>query len=617
MPIVGLDFETYYDKDYTLKKIDTPLYVTDERFHLWGVGINDCYYDNETDAFNALMAIDWSKTVLLCHNTAFDAYILNYQYGITPRFFMDTLSMARPIYKNVTKLGLDHLAKYLGFQGKTSDILARIKGKRDLSPDESMECGEYCLQDISEMWLLFDHLIPFFNDMELDLIDATIEMFATPRFMADDAKLDKEIDRILQHKESVFQGVQHLLPPDEPATRGEDIKQILRSPLKFAKTLEHNNIAVPKKVSPTTGKETYAFAKTDLGFKSLSDQPSSVADLLRKARLEAKSETEIVKVTKLKQYSKQCNTIPAFLNYSTAQTMRWSGKEIQLQNMGRDGEMRKSLIAPPGYRVGVVDSGQIEARCLAWFAEQDDLLDTIRQNDLDPDNNPDAYCKMASKIYGFPVTKANKLERFIGKVAVLGLGYGMSAEKFQITLAQGVMGPPVKVELEICQKVVNTYRQDNYKIKNIWGIASGWLSRMSSGQDIYPYKGISFAGTRIYSHHGMFLTYDKLRYDGNDNSYKYQSPKNGRFVEKYIYGALLIENIIQHISRNIIAEQLLNARKRYPLLLTVHDEGVFLLPEKEADEGMEFLYDVFTTAPKWCPDIPLSAEGGHAKNYSK
>jgi len=93
-----------------------------------------------------------------------------------------------------------------------------------------------------------------------------------------------------------------------------------------------------------------------------------------------------------------------------------------------------------------------------------------------------------------------------------------------------------------------------------------------------------------------------------------------RFVVKGKKGPFIVhncENIIQHISRNIIAFQMLMVSKRYKVLLTVHDEVVVLIPENEADKGMEFLYKCFTTAPKWCPDIPLSADGGYDYRYSK
>ena len=89
-----------------------------------------------------------------------------------------------------------------------------------------------------------------------------------------------------------------------------------------------------------------------------------------------------------------------------------------LQNLKRGGELRRSILAPKGHVVVVADSAQIEARVLAWLSQQMDIVNAFA-------TKQDVYKLMASAIYGVPVEDITKDQRFIGKICVLGLGYGM------------------------------------------------------------------------------------------------------------------------------------------------------------------------------------------------
>lgn len=603
--IVPLDFETFFSVHYTLRKMDTPIYVNHPDFKIHGVAINNAYYDNMPDIIKAIHAIDWKNSALLAHNAAFDGYILTQIFGVYPAYYLDTLSMARPFFQNILKsLGLDSISKYLGFQGKTSDILTRTKGIRDLNKADSLEMGEYCLQDVSEMCLVYGVLIQDFPEFEMDLISMTIQMFTEPNFIADVPRIDEEIRRIENEKIKLFAQVENLLGP----LGSDTVVQVLRSGPKFANALAKNGCEAPTKISPTTGKETYAFAKTDLAFKELDKHPNHNIRLLRRARLLSKSDTAYNKATKLREYANY-GSIPTFLNYAKAQTLRWSGKELQMQNMNRGGEMRRSLCAPKGYQIGVMDSGQIECRMLAWLADQTHILDIFVKNG-------DVYKEMAKDIYGKAVEDINKNERFVGKVAILGLGYSMSAPKFQLVLATGAMGPPVDLDLEECRKVVNVYRRTNNKIVELWQLADRWLHAIAVNTEYTTpdYKGMRFEKGKLWTHEGMFLNYNDMRYDGQTRSFTYLGA-NG--LRKKIYGALLIENIVQHLARNLIARQTLEVKKKMPVLLIVHDEVVTMFPTPMAEYAIDYMYKCFIVPPAWCPGIPLSAEGGYAHNYSK
>jgi len=397
--------------------------------------------------------------------------------------------------------------------------------------------------------------------------------------------------------------------------RFDVVERILRSAGMFADQLAMAGIKVPMKISKTTGKLTHAFAKTDEEFLKLQAHPQRHVRKLFAARMAAKSTTALDKAIKLLAMSKH-GPIPAYLNYWAAQTGRWSGGDkIQLQNMPRGGEMRKSLIAPKGHLLTVIDSSGIEMRMLAWLSDNKAMLADIAAG-------IDVYVKMASKIYDIPMSQIDYTQRFVGKVAILGLGYSMSAEKFQITLAIGTMGPPVQISLQEAQKVVHAYRTINWPVKHLWTQAEVWLKIMMADGNSTPqtYKGITFDTEKATLPDGTILYYPNMRgeYNHTYDSYgNFQYTSQGGKLTKYIYGALFVENLTQALARSVIAEQTLEVAKKIPCLLLVHDEFVGLTPIPMKDHVEHYMFKCFTKQPDWCKDLPLGAEYGTAREYSK
>ena len=85
--------------------------------------------------------------------------------------------------------------------------------------------------------------------------------------------------------------------------------------------------------------------------------------------------------------------------------------------------------------------------------------------------------------------------------------------------------------------------------------------------------------------------------------------------KKKLYGGKIVENIVQAVARCVMTDGMLRIQKRYPVVLTVHDEAVALVPEAEAESAYDFMIDCMTTAPKYMPGIPLAADGGWGKCY--
>ena len=182
MDIVTIDFETYYDKEYSLSKITTEEYVRSDLFETIGVSVkvNDNPGDwySGTDVQGFLNGLDYSDKAILCHHAAFDGAILSWRYGIKPRLWLDTLSMARPTL-NVTVGGsLARLALHFKLGEKGTEVIQALgKHCKDFTPAQLKAYGSYCIHDGDLTYKLFKKLAPGFSTAEMMVIDQVIRMY--------------------------------------------------------------------------------------------------------------------------------------------------------------------------------------------------------------------------------------------------------------------------------------------------------------------------------------------------------------------------------------------------------------------------------------------------------
>lgn len=604
--IVTLDFETFYDKTYTLSgKINTSEYIRDDRFHAHGVGIKigngkTLWYTGKNIPL-ALREIDWARSALLAHNTAFDGFICSHVYDVKPAFYLDTLSMARAAHGHHMRHDLDTVAKAHGFAGKVKrDALADTKGKQQLTDKEERALGAYCVDDVDDTYKIFWKLHDHIPDEELRLIDLTLRMFCDPVLRIDIPRVQAELEAEIGGKAAAL------------LRSGASIETLMSND-KFAELLKREGVNPPMKTSPSTGKPTYAFAKSDLDFQQLLRHPNKNVVALAEARLKVKSTIGETRAARFLEAGKNGMKLPILLNYSGAHTHRWSGgNKMNLQNLKRGGELRRSILAPKGHVIVVADSSQIEARVLAWLAQQMDIVNAFANKD-------DVYKLMASAIYGIPVEQVTKDQRFIGKICVLGLGYGMGPNKLQQTLKQGTMGPPVDISLEECRRIVNIYRSRNYKIKNLWKIMDGIIASMLTGTS-GEFGPLTYGKGYIQLPSGLFLQYYGLHGEAevrHDDLVVNEATYLTRQGRSKIYGGLLTENVVQALARCIIADQMLEISKKYRVVTMSHDEIVAVCPKKDADRCLADMLRIMATSPEWARGLPLDAEGGWDINYSK
>lgn len=448
-----------------------------------------------------------------------------------------------------------------------------------------------------------------FPESELKLIDMTIRMFTEPTLHLDDALMVDRLEHVREQKKQLLGTLMQRL---ECATE-EDVRKKLASNPQFAQLLRDAGVEPPMKTSPTTGKPTYALAKNDEGFLTLQEHDDPHVQQLCAVRLGTKSTLEESRIERFISIGERNKgRLPIPLKYYGAHTGRWSGSDgVNLQNLPSRDKGKKALknaITPPdGFTLVNCDSSQIEARVLAWWAGQEDVVSQFA-------SGQDVYSLFASKIYGRAISKADPVERFVGKTCVLGLGYGTGAEKLRHTLKTSPPGADLPVET--CKSYVDTYRNVNYAIVDIWRECDQALQAMlHGGQEGFwlgNHKVVWVDKTGVRLPNGLYIRYPGLRMEDGKMVYTSRRGVNN------IWGGVVVENVVQALARIIVGEQMVSlADIGLRPVLTVHDAAVCLVPDEHCEEGVALITQVMSTAPKWANGLPVACEAKSGKSYGE
>lgn len=611
MKIITLDFETYYDRAYSLSKLTTEEYIRDEQFEVIGVSVQEddsssssstWFSGTEKETREFLQQFDWENSLAVAHNAMFDMAILSWRFDIKPARIADTLSMARAIHGTQVGGSLKALTEYYGIGKKGTEVLNALgKHRTDFSEEELDAYAGYCKNDTAITYKLFKCLMAEgFPLVELKLIDLTLRMFTEPVLEVGSFLLESHLEE-LKEKKAEWLG-------KAKVTR----EQIMSNP-QFAELLKEQGVVPPTKVSPTTGKETLAFAKTDEAFQALKEHENPIVQMLVSARLGVKSTIEETRTERFINIGNR-GSLPIPLRYYAAHTGRWGGDDkINMQNLPRGSILKNAMLAPHGYMFLDCDSSQIEARTLAWLAEQDNLVGTFARGE-------DVYKVMASSIYGKPEDEITKDERFIGKTTILGCGYGMGAAKFQAQLKS--MG--VELAQDECERIIRIYRGANPAITRLWRTCNDALTAMVRNQTVTLGRGglLIVEGKRgIRLPNGLYIQYPNLRQRVDEETGRqelvYDTKKGRAVIPNRIYGGKVVENLCQALARLIIGHHLLLINKKLKVVMTVHDAVGCIAPEQEAEEAMQYIYKCMKQTPDWAEGLPLDCEGGFGASYGE
>lgn len=438
MPVATwfFDFETFYTQEYSLKRMTPVEYILDPRFEAVGCAIKEGVCGNtfwvdgpDLPKFFA----DLPKDIIgVSHNWLFDGCILAWRYNFIPQLAVCTLSASRALLAHkLRSLSLDNVSKYLGLPPKGNTVHKVIGLNLDMIKAAGIydEYVDYSKRDADNCALIFDILVrgaePPNKDIprpdklpvsEILIMDTVMRAAIQPRFHLNQEILYDHLGKIEAQKNELLARAMLI---------GADGKSDLMSNERFAELLRNIGVEPPTKISPTTGKLTYAFAKTDQGMVDLEEHEDPSVQALAAARLGHKSTIEESRVKRLISISnlqwpahvthgsnEQLRLMPVPLRFSGAHTHRLSGDwKLNMQNLPRGSALRRALIAPPGHKVLKRDASQIEARVNAWFCGQDDLVAQFARGE-------DVYSNFASHVFGEKVTKKDKPKRFVGKTCV-------------------------------------------------------------------------------------------------------------------------------------------------------------------------------------------------------
>jgi DNA polymerase len=614
MDIVVLDFETYYDQQYSLSKLTTEEYIHDLRFEVIGFAYkrNDeptvwVSGRDEADVIAALDAIDWERTALVAHNAAFDAGILAFRYNIHPKIIMDTQSMGRAALGVDASVSLANMALHYAVGAKGTEVNdAKGKHAEDFTAAEFAAYGNYCINDVELTHDIFYRMMDDgFPKPELKLIDMTIRMFTRPLLELDTDMLNAHLVEVKESKRTHLISTLAAVGRDDLAavaivegTDHEHVQKALRSGAQFAAMLEGLGVTVPMKVSPTTGKPTFAFAKTDEAFRALLEHDDERVQTVCAARLGLKSTLEETRTERfIGMGGRGRLAIP--LRYAGARTYRWSGSDsVNLQNLPRKSKIKQAIRAPEGYTIVGADLSNIELRVGLWLAGQMDKLRALGEG-------RDLYKDFASIVFGVPYDEVTDDQRFIGKTSQLSLIYGVGAKKLRAAIKSG---SKVDIGEAESQRIVDLYRQEYAHVKAAWDHGERALTAVQQNRQMpYGRRGLvqvlGAGGVLLPSE--LILRYPKLcRVTEEGKTHWVYTTRKGR---EFIYGAKFFQGVVQSLARCVIGESMIRIDRRYPTLLTIHDADYVLALDNDVEAAKAFVYTEMCKAPKWMSDIPLNA----------
>ena len=610
MPTFAIDFETYYDRDYSLKKMDAWSYVHHPKFdaYLMSIYSADFQWVGHPKDFQC-----WEKlegALLLAHNAAFDSLVFKRLQEqkiippIQPAAWRCTASMA--VYFQAPRNLKGACKQLLGIEvDKTQRAKACGQTTGDLFEDDAMI--DYALEDARLSYLLwekFNHLWP--ND-EKELASLTFE-WGQAGIGVDFQTLEKCIQTLEKQR---FDAVQ-LLPWVDDFT--ED------TPLSHRQlALECRKAGIPAPASLAMDSplceaweikygEEYPwvnamriFRRTNMLLSRFYTVRSRAVPVSQASRLPCLPEPAPSSDSKHRKTA--AGRFPYGMKYFGAVPGRWSGDSgFNVQNMPR-GEMfgadlRKCFQPSEGCVFVIADLSQIEPRILAWLIDDVAFLNLVR-------DGVDIYEAHARSTMGHtdptPLKETDSKMRSLAKARVLGLGYGCGPKKF-VSVAKNLGG--IEISFAEAKQIVADFRSKNPRISRLWNRLDRDFKRSASGD--YSIELPSGRHLKYFNVHKTDRGYFAAR-----------TVRGGRV--RSLYGGLLCENLVQATARDLFAKHLLQIHRSGigRIVFHVHDEVIVEVPREQAEEAKNQILEIMRTTPDWLSGCPVDAEAGIFNHYTK
>ena len=684
MRLVAIDFESFFStKDgYTLTKMGPIEYIRDSRFsaQLMSYIVTDANtmtYDKvrvaEHDNIPAVLAalkLDAPDVVTVAHNgNGFDFLILSEIYHVVPRIAIDTMCMER--WTGVSRIqneSLKSMAKFFqcGEKVEGTVISDGRKWPEDFTPDERTAFIQYCRNDTEQCFLSFKAMLPFVTADALLFSSITAKMACNPVLRLDDdmltAYLNELSDKVTKARNDINK--MFMFKSDE------DFLKAIRSSASFVKMLELLGRKPPMKYSvaksetkrkkleaegkTNLSEEDYAvytpaLAKSDLDFVAMASDADERVALLVRTRLENNSSIQRSRAETFHALAKSGRPMPVMLNAFKAHTSRYtagnsegSSDKLNLQNLSkRDPSqltLRKAVQAPEGMVLVACDSSQIEARILAYAANETALVNSFR-------GGADPYADLAEKIFQIPSEKIHKgaksgdkklkAYRDVGKTGILSAGYGVGWRKYADTLLrQGVrLSSDIDQHYEMAHHAHNVYRASNPNIVTFWDTCQTVIKALYLGysgefggpnDNIFQYSVAPICGRddvpTIIGPNKYTLRYFKLSCEvsekNNREEYYYTRVKGKSELKTKIYGGALAENLCQYLAFALLQWQACRMTEQgIRLIANIHDSFLAICPEDEAEHTKSVMESCMSSVPDWLGDFPVACEAEIGKDY--
>ena len=681
--LVVIDFETYWDsKTYTLSKMGPIEYVRNEKFTpqlcAFTLSNGSCCVDCSVVEHERLRTtfenLDTHDVAWCGHNMhGFDSLILSEFFDFHPQKIYDTIAMMRWTgLSRVCRESHAALTEFLGNGNKAAGTVVsdHKQWPDDFTPEERAFFIQYCKDDAGQCYQNAQAMLPYMTPDALRFMSITARMATEPSFVLDEdllleylSDLDAAADKARQELMAMFS-----------FQTNADMLAALRSADKFADMLRSLGVEPPLKESsaktktkreklqlaadagrPGAAEElenmqpvmTYAFSKTDVDFVLMQDHPDPRVALLVRTRLQLNSSIDRSRAETLLKFARMHKPLPIMLGAWLAHTGRYSAgasadagtktDKLQFQNLSKRDpskrKLRQAIKVPKGKVVVACDSSQIEARGLAFVANEVGLLTQFREG-------RDPYSELAETIFGVPWQdiksgaksgdKKMKMYRNTGKTCVLSCGYGVGHHKYSNTLLrQGIhLHEDLDRHHELARYAHGIYRAAHPNIVAFWKTAENVLEAMLRGEsgtfggpnnDIYTF-GIMPVGPRtdlcvpsVQFPSGYILRYPGLRAERNDRGkwqFVYDTYKGASKIPTHIYGGAFTNNLVQGLSFvDVIMYQGCRMDEAgIKLACNIHDAWASVVPEEQGEYVKQQMLHYMSIVPPALNGLPVACE---------
>jgi DNA polymerase I-like protein with 3'-5' exonuclease and polymerase domains len=610
MPTFAIDFETFYDRSYSLKKMDAWSYVHHPKFDAYLMSVYGVIPSSVAEGGDLGSSIDnhqseignvfswvghpkdfqcWEKlegALLLAHNAAFDSLVFHRLQEqkiippIQPAAWRCTASLA--VYLSAPRSLKGACKQLLNIDvDKTQRSKASGQSGADLFGNEAMFA--YALEDARLCYLLWEKFNHLWPDDEKELASLTFE-WGQAGIGVDFQTLEKCIQTLEKQR---FDAVQHLPWVDDFT---EDAP------------LSHRQLALEcrKANIPTPA----SLAMDSPLCEAWENKYGEEYPWVNAMRIFRRTNMLLSRFYAIRsRVRKEDNRFPYGMKYFGAVPGRWSGDAgFNVQNMPRGElfgvDLRKCFQPSDGNVFIIADLCQIEPRILAWIIEDEAFLSLVR-------SGVDIYEAHARSTMGYtdpaPLKEVDPKMRSLAKARVLGLGYGCGPKKF-VSVAKNLGG--IEISFAEAKQTVADFRSKNPRISRLWNQLDRDFKRSAGGD-----YSIELPSGRTLNYFDVKKT--------SRGYYTAKTVRGGR--ERSLYGGLLCENLVQASARDLFAWHLLKIHRALvgTIIFHVHDEVIVEVPREYADEARQYIEHLMSMTPEWLSGCPVAAEAGIFNYYTK